>query len=260
MVGPRYFAAQQIGDGADSPRRGGGDHRSMRVDEIMTREVVSVPPEMSLKDVARVLAARGISGVPVCDAMGAVLGVVTEADILRKEEGVDPELGRTLTWLVTRLDDELSKVGARTAADAMTSPALTVRPGQSTADAARLMVDRRINRVPVVADGKLVGIVSRADLVRAFTRSDEEVEREIREDVLLRVMLLNPRGFGVYVHDGSVSLCGEVASRDDARMLVRCVRRVPGVVDVRAHHVRWPRATSARAPLAVTPGHPSLPL
>jgi CBS domain-containing protein len=219
----------------------------MRVDEIMTRDVVSVPPEMSLKDVARALAARGISGVPVCDPDGVVLGVVTEADILRKEEGIDPDLGRTLTWIAKRLDDELSKVVAHTAADAMTSPALTVRPGQSTADAARIMVDQRINRIPVVADGKLVGIVSRADLVRAFTRSDAEIEREIREDVLLRVMLVNPAGFAVSVLDGSVSLSGQVASRDDAQMLVRCVRRVPGVVDVRFEHVRWPSRMNGRA-------------
>jgi len=218
----------------------------MRVDEIMTRDVVSVLPEMSLKDVARALATRGISGLPVCDRDGVVLGVVTEADILRKEEGIDPDLGR-LTWVASRLDGELAKVAAHTAADAMTSPALTVRPGLSTADAARIMVDQRINRIPVVADGKLVGIVSRADLVRAFARSDGEIEREIREDVLLRVMLLNPAGFAVSVHDGAVSLSGQVASRDDAQMLVRCVRRVPGVVDVRSHHVGWPTKTNGRA-------------
>jgi CBS domain-containing protein len=218
----------------------------MRVDEIMTRDVVSVSPEMSLKDLARGLAARGISGVPVCDSGGVVLGVVTEADVLRKEEGVDPELGPTMTWLATRLDGELAKVAAHTAGEAMTSPALTVKPSQSTADAARMMVDQRINRIPVVEDGKLVGIVSRADLVRAFARSDLEIEREIREDVLLRVMLLNPADFGVYVHDGSVTLRGQVASRDDAKMLVRCVRRVPGVVDVRSHHLGWPSRTNGR--------------
>src|SRR4029079_14934955 len=90
------------------------------------------------------------------------------------------------------------------------SPRLRDKPSQSTADAARMMVDQRINRIPVVEDGKLVGIVSRADLVRAFARSDREIEREIREDVLLRVMLLNPADFGVYVHDGSVTLRGQV--------------------------------------------------
>lgn len=231
---------------------------SMRIEQIMTRDVVSVPPEMSLKDVARALAARGISGVPVCDPSGVVLGVVTEADILRKEEGVDPTLGRTMTWVANHLDGELAKVGARTAAEAMTAPALTVRPGQSTADAARLMVDRRINRLPVVVEGRLVGVVSRADLVRAFSRSDDDIEREIREDVLLRVMLMNPAGFGVYVHDGSVSLSGQVASRDDARMLVRCVRRVPGVVDVRAHRVGWPGSGNGSG-FAVAPGRTNAP-
>jgi CBS domain-containing protein len=113
--------------------------------------------------------------------------------------------------------------------------------------------------VPVVSDGKLVGIVSRADLIRVFTRSDDDIEREIREDVLLRIMLLDPTTFDVFVHDGSVSLRGRVASGDDAEMLVRCVRRVPGVVDVRAHHLRWPRETGGRVPPAVTLWRPGAP-
>ena len=200
----------------------------------MTREVVTVAPETPLKEVARRLVANGISGMPVCSTEGEVVGVVSEADILRKEEGYSTDLPRAVAWLVRRLDGELEKVGARTAAEAMTSPALTVRPTQQSAEVARIMVEHRVNRVPVVAGGKLVGIVSRADLVRAFTRNDDEIAREIRDDVLFRTMLLVPEEFDVSVRGGRVSITGRVGSKDDVGILIRCVERVPGVVYVDA--------------------------
>lgn len=204
----------------------------------MTRDVLTVAPDTSLKDVARLLIANGISGVPVCGANGRVLGVVSEADILRKEEGVSPELARPLAWLVRQLDGELAKISARTAFEAMTAPALTVRPTQQVSEVAQLMVDHRINRLPVVGADGLVGIVSRADLVRAFIRSDEEIEEEIRTDVLLETMLLPPGDVEVSVHDGRVVLGGRMSTQQDAEVLERFVRRVPGVLDVEVD-VRW---------------------
>lgn len=204
----------------------------------MTRDVITVTPDTSLKDVARLLVANRISGVPVCGPNGEVLGVVSEADILRKEEGISPDLARPLAWLVRRLDGELDKIGARTAGEAMTAPAITVRPTQHTSDVARLMVDYTINRVPVVAGGRLVGIVSRADLVRAFIRSDEEIEREIREDVLLEIMLLGPEDIDLSVENGRVVMSGHLTTREDAEILERCVRRIPGVLEVEAD-LRW---------------------
>jgi CBS domain-containing protein len=216
----------------------------------MTATVVSVSPETPLKEVARLLVAHRISGVPVCAQDGTVLGVVSEADILRKEEGVDPELPRPLAWVVRRLDGELDKVAARTAGEAMTAPAITARPRQQVAEVARLMVDRSINRVPVVADGKLVGIVSRADLVRAFARPDEEIEREIREDVIFRTLLLPPDQFRVTVLDGRVAIRGHVDREEDAETLVHYLQRVPGVVHVDSD-LHWRSETRrARAPAA----------
>jgi CBS domain-containing protein len=206
----------------------------MKIEQIMTRDVVTVTPETPLKDVASLLTKCHISGAPVCTAGGRVLGVVSEADILRREEGIAPGVGGRFRWLFRRLDGELDKVSAHTAGDAMTAPALTVRPGQRVADAARLMVEHRINRLPVVAHGHLVGIVTRADLVRAFQRSDEEIEREIREEVLLGILLVPPEDFEVAVADGAVTIRGDVNSRFDAEILERCLWRVPGVVDVRS--------------------------
>lgn len=204
----------------------------MRIEKIMTRDVITVAPDTSLKDLARLLVANGISGVPVCGASGQVLGVVSEADILRKEEGVSPDMARPLAWLVRQLDGELEKISAHTAGEAMTAPALTVRPTQQASEVARLMVDFKINRVPVVSGGGLVGIVSRADLVRAFIRSDDEIEAEIRNEVLAEIMLLAPGDVDVSVRDGRVVLTGHVNAKEDASILERFVRRVPGVLDI----------------------------
>jgi CBS domain-containing protein len=220
----------------------------MKIENIMTRDVISVSPETSLTEVARLLVAHGISGVPVLREDGEVLGVVSEADILRKEEGVSPELSRPLAWLARHLDGELEKVRARTAGEAMTSPVYSVRPGQKTTEAARMMVDNRINRMPVVSDGRLVGIVSRADLVRAFIRSDEEIERDVREDVLLRGMLISPGDVVVSVEDGCVALSGQVSSREDAEIIEKCIRAIPGVLEVDANF-RWHPRDARHAPL-----------
>jgi CBS domain-containing protein len=236
----------QIGGDTDDGPPDVADHVVMRIAEIMTREVITVSPETPLKEVARLLVTNRISGVPVCGPSGEVLGVVSEADILRKEEGVSPDLSRPLAWLARSLDGELDKVRARTAGEAMTAPALTVRPTQDVSEAARAMVDHVINRVPVVSDDRLVGIVSRADVVRAFIRSDEEIEHEIREDVLLRTMLLNTGDVDVSVGEGCVVLRGQVSTQEDAEILVRCVRRIPGVLEVETE-LRWHTPDSRRA-------------
>jgi CBS domain-containing protein len=206
----------------------------MKVERIMTRDVLTVAPELPLKQVAALLTDNHISGAPVCDADGAVVGVVSEADILRRAEGVPPNVGGRFRWLIHRLDGELGKVAARTAGEAMTSPPLTIRPTQPVAEAAQLMLQHRINRLPVVRRGALVGILSRADVLRAFERPDSELEEEIREDVLREALWMTPEAFHVHVEDGVVTLRGRVATEQDAVDVVRFVRRVPGVLDVSA--------------------------
>jgi len=157
----------------------------MKIDALMTTKVVTVTPETSLKDVARLLVENRISGVPVCDADGVVLGVVSEADILAKEEGL---VERGLLASVLEFGPDAQKINARTAGEAMSAPPITIAPGRPVSEGARLMVERGITRLPVVEDDRLAGIVTRADLVAAFTRSDEEIEREIAEDVLLHTL------------------------------------------------------------------------
>jgi CBS domain-containing protein len=210
----------------------------MRVQDVMTEHVLSVAPETPIKDVAKLLTGNRISGLPVCDADGRVVGVVSEADIVRCELGA-PEAKRPgfLARLTSREDGELH-TACRTAGDAMTSPALTIAPGAAVSQAAKLIVERQVNRLPVVLADRLVGIVTRADLVRAFDRPDEEIEREVADDVLLRTMWTDPDEVQIDVANGEVELSGEVETHSQADLIVRYVSRIPGVVDVRSN-LEW---------------------
>jgi CBS domain-containing protein len=208
----------------------------MKVRDVMTSDVVTVRPETSLKEVAGMLVERRISGVPVVGNEGAVLGVVSEGDILFKER--DPsELRGMLAWLTDSHGTEAElKLEARTAGEAMTAPAQTIAPWRPISAAATRMLEEAVNRLPVVDDkGRLVGIVTRADLVRAFVRQDAEIEQEIREDVLERALLLEtPKEVTVIVEAGKVTLGGSVRMRTDAELVPVLVAKVPGVVEVQS--------------------------
>jgi CBS domain-containing protein len=205
----------------------------MHVQDVMTEDVATVRPETPLKEVAALLVEKRISGLPVCDADGALLGVVSEADILVKEEGVEPERRRALAWLL-RGDNGTDKIAATTAGEAMTSPAVTIDPRRPVSDAARLMIERSVNRLPVVEGARLVGIVTRADLVAAFTRSDEEIRREIVDELLVRTLWIEPGLLRVDVDEGRVTISGQVDTQTELELAAAFIRRVPGVVDVDA--------------------------
>lgn len=211
----------------------------MHIEDVMSRDVVTVDVSTSLREVAALLTERRISGVPVVSGDGRVLGVVSEADILAKERGGSNGRHGFLGFL--REDRTLAelKLEARTAGEAMSAPAITIGPTRPVAEAAGVMIDQGVNRLPVVdAEGTLLGIVTRADLVKAFVRSDAEVGKEIREDVLLRALWIPPDSVQVTVDEGVVTLSGHVDSRVTAEMLPDFVRRVPGVVSVQAE-VTW---------------------
>ena len=213
----------------------------MRIRDLMTKDVLTIGPEAPIKDVARILTEHRISGLPVCSIERHVLGVVSEADILYRE--YDPKEGQLrgpLGWLVDGVPDYAgySKAKALTAGDAMTSPAVTIPPYETVAGAARLMTERRVNRLPVVQHGVLVGIVTRADLVRAFTRTDAELEREIREDLLRRTLWIDEGSVQVAVASGTATLTGGLQKRSDVELLERLVEGVPGVTAVRSS-VAW---------------------
>jgi CBS domain-containing protein len=211
----------------------------MRVKDLMTTDVLTVRVTTQLKDAARLLAEHRISGLPVVDDDGRVLGVLSEGDILYKETGMKDRPGffeRLLSVPATGFE---LKLAARTVGEAMSAPAVTIGPIRPVTVAATTMIDEGVNRLPVVDDeGRLVGIVTRADLVRAFVRSDAEIEHEIREDVIRQKLWLEPDAFQVEVVGGEVRLSGEVETRTDAEMIPTLVQRVPGVVAVLSK-LRW---------------------
>jgi CBS domain-containing protein len=207
----------------------------MKVHEIMTTDVLTIGPEAPLKDVARILVERRISGMPVCDIERHVLGVVSEADILFKERGRPSEGSALVGWMLGGdVVPDAAKSAARTVDEAMTAPAITISPFRFVDEAARLMTEHGVNRLPVVRDGELVGIVTRTDLVRAFTRGDAEIRDEIVHELLERTLWLDQGAVEVEVEDGAVLLTGELRTRSGAALLERLVTRVPGVVQVDA--------------------------
>ena len=208
----------------------------MKISELMSTDVATATPATPLRDVARTLVERRISGLPVCDDTGCVVGVVSEGDILLKEGGPTESRDVLLAWLLDSPSErELEKARARTAGEAMTSPPVTAAPFESASAAARRMTELRVNRLPVVTmDGRLVGILTRADLIRAFVRSDAEIDAEIRDDVLRRALWLTPGVIEVEVRDGEVELAGELDTEAEVEVLERFVAKVPGVVSVRS--------------------------
>jgi CBS domain-containing protein len=200
----------------------------MLVSDVMTESVVTVTPATSLREVGELLVAHGISGLPVLDR-GRVVGVVSEADIVEKEQGPVEE-PRGLHGLL-RHPHHAARLDAFSAGQAMTSPAVTIEPWVSIWAAAATIVEHDVSRLPVVSRGELVGLVTRSDLVKAFTRADSEIEREIREEVLPSFGL-SPAAVSVRVHRGDVLLEGALASGDDVAMVHGAVQRVVGVLRV----------------------------
>jgi CBS domain-containing protein len=219
----------------------------MRVQDVMHQPVLAVPGATPLKDVGALLARHRIGAVPVVDDDGRLLGVVSGTDLLYKERG-----GRSAGRLARLLEEpaERSKADARTAAEAMTSPAIAVAPSLPIAEAAALMLEKRVH-VLVVADEERrpVGVVARGDLVRAFARSDADVRDEICAEVLEQAFGLPPGQVAVSVSNGDVTLAGEVDTDGDAELLAACARRVPGVVSVSAS-LTWRRHGPSSVPVA----------
>jgi CBS domain-containing protein len=139
-----------------------------------------------------------------------------------------------LERLLEARDSGAERLDARTAGEAMTSPAITVEEWYSPATAASLMIEHGVHRLPVLKRGLLVGIISRADLVRAFARPDSDIARDIREDVVLRAFWLPPEQVSIQVFEGEVTLRGELDSKLAVELLPEAVSRVPGVVSVRS--------------------------
>ncbi|WP_406090549.1 CBS domain-containing protein [Streptomyces sp. NBC_01013] len=196
------------------------------VSDVMTLTAIAVGSRAPYKEIVRLMAEWKVSALPVLAGEGRVIGVVSEADLLPKEAFRRDEpahLGPP---------DDASKAGAVLAEDLMSSPAVTVHPDATIAEAAQIMARKRVKRLPVANDlGLLEGVVSRGDLLKVFLRPDAELGAEIRTGVLGQIS--PPLRIDVAVEDGVVTLSGSLRDRSMVPLLARAVRAVEGVVDVR---------------------------
>ncbi|GGW77371.1 hypothetical protein GCM10010503_64090 [Streptomyces lucensis JCM 4490] len=209
------------------------------VNDVMTRTVVALRTGAAFKDIVQAMREWRVSALPVLDDAGHVVGVVSEADLLPKEEyreGAADRYGRV------RRDADAGKADATTAGELMTCPAVTVVPDATLALAARAMAHAGVKRLPVVApDGTLRGIVSRSDLLRVFLRDDADLAEEVRREVVVHLFGAHAAAIRVEVHDGVVTLGGRVRETHLVPLAVRLARSVPGVVDVRCALAGPPR-------------------
>lgn len=212
----------------------------MNVVDVMSRNVVSVPPELPLREVAQRLSDKRISGVPVIDKRGRCLGIVSEGDLLAKQVGRPVSRRLPLEWILGERHDpaEMRRRAATTAAEAMSSPPVTIAPDRPIREAAAIMVDRAVNRLPVLDGERVVGIITRSDLVRAYLRLDAEVLHVIRDDIVRGTMWLDPDALEIDVREGIVRISGTVDRRSTARILEKLIGLVDGVSGV-ASSLSW---------------------
>lgn len=200
------------------------------VSDVMTHTVAAVGRKANFKEIVRLMEQWKVSALPVLEGEGRVIGVVSEADLLPKEEFRDSDPDRYTQ--LRRLSD-LAKAGAVTAEDLMTAPAFTVRANATLAQAARTMARAKVKRLPVVDDmGLLEGVVSRGDLLKVFLRDDEDIAEEVRREVVSYLFRAPSSPVRVQVHEGVVTLAGRVRDTSLVPVAARLVRAVEGVVDV----------------------------
>lgn len=202
----------------------------LTVRDVMTEKPAAVRESTPFKEIIRVLAEKQVGALPVLDEKDRLVGVVSEADLLAKEEAPD-------ATGIARLHRRERTLRAKAAGDAagalMTSPAVTVQPEQSIVQAARQLDRTGFKQLPVTdADGTLVGILSRRDLLKVFLRGDDEIREEVMREVFMRALWADPVQVQVSVQDGIVTLSGELQQQSSIPVAIRLTRGVDGVVDV----------------------------
>jgi CBS domain-containing protein len=185
----------------------------MNVRDVMSTRLIAVRREEPLKQLATMLVRNRIGGVPVTDAEGHVLGIVSETDLQPTREGAP---GRSI----------------RTAADVMTRPVITLTETDTVTQAARVLQRHKVKRAPVLRQGVLVGMITRSDLLRPYLRTDSEIRADVEQVLLADGLGLNRDRLDVRVEAGVVCLEGRVADRRQQAITVRLARGVEGVIDV----------------------------
>jgi CBS domain-containing protein len=228
---------------------------AMKVKDVMTSPVVSVEPDSPISQAIRIMLQRGISGLPVIDKQGGLVGIVTEGDFLRRAEtGTQRRRPRWLEFLIGpgRLADEYTRTHGRKVDEVMTREPVTATEDTLLEDIAKLMEKRQIKRLPVVRGRQVVGIVSRANLLHALASVSREAKPTAQSDETIRALLLAELGkqpwapvalINPIVRDGIVELWGTITDERERQALVVAAENVPGVKAVR-DHLAWVDPTS----------------
>jgi CBS domain-containing protein len=210
----------------------------VKVGEIMTTGLVTVRPEMSLKDAIERMVRAEVTGLPVIDAAGTLVGIVTEADVISRE-AYSTVRHRALALLVDeiRLHHWVTKAAGSTVAEVMSRDVLTCSPGEEVNTVARRMLEHDVKRMPVVERGVLVGIVARRDVLSIFDRPDEAIAADVADALVHHPEIPDDHHVRFAVEGGIVTLSGDVRFGWDAPIVVGIVRGISGVIDV-VNHLR----------------------
>jgi CBS domain-containing protein len=202
-----------------------------KVEDLMTRSVITVLPSTDFQELVTIMAKHRVSGVPVVDEGGRLVGIVSEADLLR-DGSEDRRRTRALDWLLHPGRAQEAQEREHDAASIMTSPVVTVGPETSLWESIRTLRDAGVKRLPVVdASGRLVGIVSRADLLSAFVRTDEQIAEQVRS-IIHKVLATDLRDVTIEVKDGRVSLRGSIDHVAQREIILELVDDIPGVLTI----------------------------
>ena len=220
----------------------------MQAKDIMTTNVATVTPDTSVHDVAKLLIDKNISGVPVTDTSGTLVGMISEGDLLRRPElETEPQRSWWLDLLANNRDSaaDYIKSHGTNAADVMTRNVISVQDDATVGEIAATLEKHRIKRVPVVRDGKVVGIVSRANLLHGLAAAktataptpsaDDRVIRQKLTEHLERQGWVSAGSLNLIVDDGTVQLWGWVDSKEQRRAIILAVEQFPGVKGVEDH-------------------------
>jgi len=211
----------------------------MRARELMSTPVITVHPEASLKEVTKRMVDRRVSGVPVVDHSGRLMGIISESDLVATLEPAVKEQG--LMGLLDHLAHAARtdpKLRARSAAEVMVPRVVTAGPDASVRELVHLMTIHGVNRIPIVETDRLVGIVTRADILRTLVRPDKAITEDVRWRVL-HDLWIDPTGLTISTRDGIVTIAGEVDTRSEAELVKQWTAATEGVVAVEAQSLRY---------------------
>jgi CBS domain-containing protein len=204
---------------------------SSTVKDVMSTHVIAASKSAPYKQLAAMLRDQRVSAFPVIDEDNKVIGVVSETDLLTKE-ALEGSVPRTVQGMARQR--VRSQVNGVTAADLMTKPPVTIGPDQTVTDAARLMYNRRVKRLPVVnGDGTLIGIVTRSDVLSVYSKPDLQIRSEITEELIRGTFGYDPAKFTVTVKDGIVTVEGTPEATQVGLDIIDAARHMEGVVAVR---------------------------